>query len=407
MISDLTERKQAERERERLHAELADAERLRAVGQLVSGVAHELNNPLASILGFAELLLQDSRSPEDEEGLRIIQEQGLRARSIVRDLLQFVRRSETRTIERVELPALLERVARLQRLQVDGLGVRLETAAEEGLHACDVDVVGMEQVLANLVLNGAQAAGKGGVVRVHARRGAASGTCELVVEDDGPGIAANVMPRIFEPFFTTKPHGQGTGLGLSVSLGIVEQHGGTIRAENRTDGRGARFVVSLPASEEIAPAPREPEEAEPRAAAERGAMSFPEEEPALVGLIVEDEPTIRAAMRRYFERRGWVLHEAKDGFGALTYLLGAEANQRIDVVICDLKMPGMSGIDLHELLAATRPALLDRLLFSTGDTASPEAAAFLATTRCPVIEKPFELDVLGEMIERLRAAGAR
>ncbi|HEX4683863.1 MAG TPA: HAMP domain-containing sensor histidine kinase, partial [Gemmatimonadaceae bacterium] len=212
-----------------------------------SGVAHELNNPLSAILLFTEDLLSVERSADDVEALSVIAQQAKRSRAIVRDLLTFVRSSElTRTP--VASRALLDGVSRALAPQLAELGVDMSVGVPE-TEMLHVDHAAMEQVLTNLVMNAAQAAGSGGLVAVRVRSEPASHVIEVV--DDGPGIAANVLPRIFEPFFTTKPTGQGTGLGLSVTMGIVRQHGGTIEVENRCPSRegctGARFIVRLPA----------------------------------------------------------------------------------------------------------------------------------------------------------------
>jgi CheY-like chemotaxis protein len=246
-------------------------------------------------------------------------------------------------------------------------------------------------VVTNLVINAAQAA-PGGTVRIVARSG--DGQCRIHVEDDGPGIAADVLPRMFEPFFTTKPVGAGTGLGLSVSLGIAAQHGGTLRAENRpaAEGSGARLTLSLPltSAPEVQPAA---EVAQQPLARVRTTM------PRV--LLVDDEPPIRKALSLFFARRQWQVDEAADGATALDMLLGAHDDDTYELVISDLRMPGVSGVMLHDHLAVTRPALLDRLVFSTGDVVSPEAAAFVARTRCTVLEKPFELSDLDAIIRQV------
>jgi two-component system NtrC family sensor kinase len=285
-------------------------------------------------------------------------------------------------------------------------------------------------VLTNLVANAAEAAGPGGRVRVVARR--AGDWWELIVEDSGPGIPADVMPRLFEPFFTTRAPGKGTGLGLAVAHGIIEQHHGRIRAMNRpaAEGGGARFVVSLPlvaqAAAQLQPGARRTPPSwpsavaaavpsavtmtesctEPCAAASLSAADAPVPTPRLRVLVIDDEHTIRVALRRYFERRGWHVDEAEDGRAGYERLLDPTA-QPYDVVISDLKMPGLSGIELHRRLSDERPAVLERLIFSTGDTASPEAASFLEHTRCPVLEKPFELLALAKAVDRMVAGPAR
>jgi signal transduction histidine kinase len=224
---------------------LQQPEKLAAIGQFVSSIAHELNNPLAAILLFAEDLLEVDRPDEEREALAIIAQQARRSRSIVRDLLAFVR---SRDIVRTEVcpQTLLDQISRTLHPQLDALGVRhvVEVTALERIH---VDAAGIEQVVTNLVMNAAQAMGPGGIVWTRAYPESTGYAIE--VADSGPGIPADILPKIFEPFFTTKALGQGTGLGLAVSLGIVQQHGGTITACNRdaSEGGGARFVVRVPA----------------------------------------------------------------------------------------------------------------------------------------------------------------
>jgi CheY-like chemotaxis protein len=216
---------------------------------------------------------------------------------------------------------------------------------------------------------------------------------------------------------------------LPVSLGIVEQHGGTLRAENRpaSEGGGARFIVSLPiatvdspAVDRIAPEtgvtlsprrtpiamavirearlasarPFEPQSAPPAAADPR--------KPHV--LVIDDESAIRNALRRFFERRGWVVEEASDGANGLETLLSRDSSY-FDVMVCDLKMPGVSGMQVYHTLSTERPELLSKLIYATGDVASPDAAAFLQETRCPVLEKPYELSVLAQTVEKVRARG--
>ncbi len=395
LVQDVTERKRDE-------ARQRQTETLAAIGTLVSGVAHELNNPLSAILHFAEDLLEDPRPPADAEALGTIRDQARRSRAIVRDLLSFTRAQDEHR-EVVSMRGLVERATRAMVPGVERCGARLELSVGEGEQCVCVSPPGIEQVVTNLVTNAAQAAGAGGTVRLAVRCDARE--CTLVVEDDGPGIRAEVLPRVFEPFFTTKPAGQGTGLGLPVSRGIVEQHGGCVTAENRSaaEGGGARFTVrlprALPAGEggEAPPPPVDPPEP-PAPPPDAGLL------PARV-LVIDDETAIRTALRRFFSRRGWEVEEAADGGEGLRLLLDPERSAAYAAVVCDLKMPGISGAELYERLREARPELLRRLIFSTGDVASPEASALLARARVPVVEKPFELAALAEVVERVRAEG--
>jgi CheY-like chemotaxis protein/anti-sigma regulatory factor (Ser/Thr protein kinase) len=382
------------------------SERLAAVGHLISGVAHELNNPLSSILHFTEDLLADDRSPDDAEALSVIRDQARRSRAIVRDLLSFVRQRDVAS-EPLRLAEVVATTARAMRPPLETSGVSLQVSGDDTASIVLADRSGLEQIVTNLVMNAAQAAGRGGKVWVHAA--CSERECELRVEDSGTGIPDDVLPRIFDPFFTTKPTGEGTGLGLSVTLGIVEQFGGRITVDANVAGRGARFTVFLPCIDPRIVSTRESEgqakqDDQPLqnaiAPVEQmpGPVNAPPEVPK-VALIIDDEPTIRAALRRYFTRRGWVVEEASDGAVGLGLIESHDG--RFGVVISDLRMPGFSGIELHDRLAIDRPEMLRRFVFSTGDVASGEAASFVQRTTCPILQKPFELRMLDSIIARV------
>jgi PAS domain S-box-containing protein len=395
--ADVTRRLHAEAEAEALRARIAEAERIESLGKLVSGVAHELNNPLAAILNFTEDLLLDNRDADDRAALEIIQAQALRSRTIVRDLLTFVRRGNERPRAVAAPGVVIESMLTALRPGLP-VGVRLRSAIGDGDTPVEMDRAGVEQVLTNLITNAAHAA-PGGHVWVTAGR--AGDWYEVRVEDDGTGIRDEHMPRLFEPFFSTKPTGQGVGLGLSVSLGIVQQHGGTLTGENRAagEGGGARFIMRLPVSR--APITAAPPQGTP-APRRRPSLTPVPGVPTL--LVVDDEAPIRRALRRYFERRGWVVDEAEDGTDAFAMLGAPEAATRFDVVLCDLKMPGMSGPELYERLRTVAPSMLKRIIFVTGDVTGESAAGFLRDVPGPVLEKPFELAAVGAVAEALRSS---
>jgi len=372
------------------------SEKLAALGQLVSGVAHELNNPLAAILHFAEDLLEDERSADDLEALSVIRDQARRSRTIVRDLLSFVRfRHPAR--ERVDLHNVLATSVRALQPMVENIGATLEAELPADRPFGNTDPAGLQQILTNLVMNAAQAAGFDGTVSVRADIDGEE--LLLIVEDDGPGIAPSNLSRVFEPFFTTKALGEGTGLGLSVTLGIVQHLGGRIAAENRPveEGTGARFTVRLPVD---GAATSDAETTRARATPERTHASQLEAISNGRVLIIDDEASIRAALRRFFLRRGWAVDEAVDGTEGLATLL--EGKSDFTAVISDLRMPGCSGVELHDHVAAVAPELLDRIIFSTGDVASKDAAEFMQRTKCTVLQKPFELRALEALIVKSR-----
>jgi signal transduction histidine kinase/ActR/RegA family two-component response regulator len=378
------------------------SEKLAALGQLVSGVAHELNNPLAAILHFAEDLLDDERSAADHEALAVIRDQARRSRAIVRDLLSFVRSRESAK-ELVSITEALSASVKGLEPIVHEAGAELSVELPVNDVLGNIDRAALQQVVTNLVVNAAQASGAGG--RVALRATVCETELRFVVEDSGPGIPPKLMDRIFEPFFTTKPLGQGTGLGLSVTLGIVQQLGGQISVENRSpdEGTGARFIVHLPIA---GCAVVDPIEKSPR---KSGPVNVPVQAELADGraprvLVIDDEASIRAALRRFFLRRGWNVDEAEDGAAGLSMMLDGRADYT--AIVSDLRMPGCSGMELHDHVSAVAPEILDRIIFSTGDVASRDASEFVKRTQCVVMQKPFELRALEQAVNRMRELAA-
>ncbi|QDU68140.1 ATP-binding protein [Engelhardtia mirabilis] len=370
----------SEQERQRLARALARDERLRALGTAVSGVAHELNNPLTVISGYSELLLLDD--PNDRRAV-LIHEQAARCRGIVRNLSTLAGQSLHPT-QAVEVDELLERVLRglPDGETTGGRSVRVEPLSHLWIAA---DPLGIEQVLSNLIVNALHASPPGGTVSVGGR--ATDQGIELTVSDQGSGVDSHLRERIFEPFFTTKSPGKGTGLGLSIVHAIVRGHGGSISVEQAPEG-GARFRLLLPRADprptELTPAAR------PRSTAGRPL------------LIVDDDDAVRTILREHGEARGWRVREANTAEAALGQdLVGVAA------VVCDLRMPGMGGAGFHDRLAASQPAVLARVVFVTGDMASTESTAFAARCEQPLFEKPFDYEELFEQLESIASSTAK
>ncbi len=397
VLRDLTAGLAMEAEREQFERRVAESEKMMAIGRVVSGVAHELNNPLAVVLGQSEQLLDAVRDDADRTALQLIHQQAHRARHIVKDLLAFVRQREEPR-EAVDLSQLAEHVAASQVSRLNDDGVTLQTELTSPMPPVLADRLGIEQVVINLLDNACDAAGAGGIVRLVVRVHADCG--ELIVEDSGDGVPDTVVSRIFEPFFTTKPFGRGTGLGLPVSLGVVEQHAGTLRLENRpAPGVGARFVLTLPLDPTAAV--RSPATGvAPRSATLPPPVRLDGERLADV-LLIDDESAVRATLARVFQRGGWPVREAASGEEGLAWLLAAADADLPALILCDLKMPGMGGREVHAHLLARRPQVLDRLVFVTGDVVESTTAAFIAGAGCEVVEKPFTVAEIARAVERV------
>jgi len=390
---DVGERRALDDQSRALQDELRQAEKLAALGHTISGVAHELNNPLATILSWAERL---SALPGDDRlrrGLGVILSEAERAARIVRQLLTVARkRQSTRSLVDVsriarESLALRAHEQRLQNIQViDALAAGLPPVFADGHQ--------LKQVLLNLIINAEQAmrsAHGRGVLVVRSWHVPSDGLVLVEVSDDGPGVPPEVEGRIFDPFFTTKDVGQGTGLGLSVAYALMREHGGRLRVTSPATG-GASFVMELPAAAGAATA-------EPLVSA--GRPSAPAPSQPLTGtrvLVIEDEPALASAVVEALVDEGCVVDRAGDGAEGLARV--AEASY--DAVICDLKMPRIDGMQFYRAMAAAMPALARRVIFVTGDVVGTEAERFLDETACRWLSKPFRLaDVVRAVRETL------
>ena len=388
------------------HSKLLQTEKLAALGQMVSGIAHELSNPLTSILGYAQrLLLRRDFSVRSEEVRQIYQE-AERASTILRQLLLNAR--ETIPERRlVSLNQIVMRAMELQRFSLAAEKIRVEVDLDSALPFVHADAGQLQQVLINLLSNARQALeeqGTGGTIRLRTRRTGLSRVL-LEVEDNGPGIPQAIQARIFDPFFTTKPAGVGTGLGLSIVLSVVREHGGQVRFESPQQG-GARFQIELPAASErqkeetLNPVSREEQipfpEPEPFASANAATpppASFePKKGPRV--LVVEDEPTVARLIADVLEDEGMRVDVLLDGREALSQA----ARQSYDLVICDMKMPGLDGQHFYKSLQRAGSRLRERFLFVTGDVMGTQTREFLERNRLPHVAKPFRVEELTEKV---------
>ena len=371
-------------EERRLREQLLQSEKMVAVGQLVSGVAHELNNPLASVMGYTQLMLGRPLENKLRTGLERVFHEAQRAAKIVQNLLTFARKHKPEK-RYLGLNGIVEKTLELRAYELRVSNVEVETRLEPDLPKTMLDFHQLQQVLLNIITNAEQAMlvahGRG---RLRIATGRNAGRIELRVQDDGPGIPPEHMGRIFDPFFTTKPVGQGTGLGLSICHGIVNDHGGRLWAES-LPGEGATFTLELPILE-AEPAAEAPGGAAPRAPAAAGGHI----------LVVEDEAAIQDLLVEILSHEGHRVDTASSGTGALAKLEKGE----YDLIISDLKMPGMGGAELYERLREKRPDLAARVIFTSGDTVSPETHAFLDRTGSVAILKPFKIDELKLTVAR-------
>jgi signal transduction histidine kinase/FixJ family two-component response regulator len=394
------------------HSKLLQTEKLAALGQMVSGVAHELSNPLTSILGYAHRLLARKDLPGRTEELRQIHQEAERATAILRQLLLNAR--ETLPERRpVSLNQIVQRAMDLQQFSLAAEKIRVEIDLDPALPFVQGDPGHLQQVLMNLVGNARQAIehhGRGGTIRLRTKR-IGERRVLLEVADDGPGIPQAILARIFDPFFTTKPAGIGTGLGLAIVLSVVREHGGQVHVSSPPQG-GAVFQIELPAAAEttrdapvgsLLPGRKNalPETAEAAGGENRFAAARETGKSARV-LVVEDEPTVARLIADVLEDEGMVVDVLLDGRDALA----RAATETFDLVICDMKMPGLDGQHFYKSLERSGNPLRKRFLFVTGDIVAAHTREFLERNHLPHVAKPFRVEELTEKVHSVLAITA-
>ena len=385
LVRDVSERKKLEDQTRDLYHQLLQAEKLAALGQTISGVAHELNNPLATILTWAERLSARPVDDKTKRGLETILSESERAAKIVRNLLTFARkRQSTRTM--VDLNHVVRETLTLRSYEQRITNITIVDALASGLPQVFADAHQVQQVLLNLIINAEQAmltANGRGTLVVRSWHDVERESVVLEINDDGPGIAEELQPKIFDPFFTTKEVGKGTGLGLTVAYAIVQEHGGRIRLASNA-GSGASFFVEMPVSG--TPLQRPPA---PVPTADFGSLA------GSTVLVVEDEPALAAAVCEALTDAGFAVDRAGDGEEALRCVDA----KSYDLIVCDLKMPKVDGIRFYQKLAPTSPDVARRVIFVTGDVAGTDAESFLQESGCRWLAKPFRL---GDLLRTAR-----
>ena len=391
-------------EERRKQSELVQAQKMDAVGQLVAGVAHELNNPLAAIIGFSQILERDPRLPEEmRRDAELLVQEAARTKRIVGNLLDFARQRPPES-HPTRLRPLVDSVLELQAYQFTGEWLKAEVDIPKSIPAVPLDRSQMQQVILNLTQNGIQAIrakGSPGTLRIVAELVTTPGDPGLVrlsIEDDGPGVPEASRSRLFLPFFTTREPGQGTGLGLSVSFGIVTAHGGRLSYAPRPGG-GSIFTVELPLDgierHETEPAPVEASARETApidaAAIERMAMGATHVSRVLV---LDDEPAIRAYLDRALRASGFAPTFVATGREALA----ATDAERFDAMLCDHRMPGMTGTDVYEALATRHPDLAAHFILMSGDALNPRLHDFAKSRGLRVLEKPFDIEMVTTVV---------
>jgi two-component system, NtrC family, sensor kinase len=368
-------------------AQLLQSEKLSAVGEFVAGVAHELNNPLTALIGFSELLQTDDVDEETRSSLKRISSSAERCHKIVQSLLSFARQHPPER-KVTNINGLVESVIEIQLYELRTNNIKVAKELSPHLPRLLVDPHQLQQVFLNILNNARQAIEAyrpGGNIRISTR--VADKRVQVRFQDDGPGISEENIAKIFNPFFTTKPVGKGTGLGLSLSYGIIREHGGDISVESKV-GQGTTFIIELPITTTS--------EAEPD---QNGARPAPlrHDGNGKHILLVDDEADILDLLRATLEGCGYQAQTAPDGERALRWL----TQQKFDLIVCDWKMPGLSGQQLYECLLQTHPDAAERMIFMTGDMLSEKTERFLREHAKTCLAKPFTLVEFQSTVARM------
>jgi two-component system NtrC family sensor kinase len=376
-----------------LQQQLIQSEKLSAIGELISGIAHELNNPLTGVMGYSELLqMRQDLDARAKESLFKINNLALRCQKIVQNLLSFARKQKPeRTLS--DINQILESTVELRSYELQVNNIQISRELDRNLPKTIADAHQLQQVFLNVLTNGEQAMleahGKGHFT-IRTRTNGQKTKIIVEISDDGPGIPERNLTRIFDPFFTTKEVGKGTGLGLSISYGTIKEHGGDIYARSRL-GKGTTFFIELPVIARL--------QNDTGAVSQQKAQgrNFDEVARGKRVLVVDDEQYILDFFVEVFQSLSMPVETAANGRTALEKMRLNE----YDLIVTDFKMPQMSGRDLFDWIKENRPRLAPRIIFVTGDTVSPETYSFFEDHGSRYLAKPFKIDEVKEVIRQV------
>ncbi|MFZ5718020.1 MAG: ATP-binding protein [Pseudomonadota bacterium] len=364
--------------------QIFQAEKMSALGELLAGVAHELNNPLSVVVGHAMMMREEASDPDTLRRIDKISTAAERCTRIVKSFLAMAREQPLR-LAAIDLKETLEMAIDALRQGADGLETHVAIDVPDALPAVRGDAHQLAQVVINLVTNADQAirsSGVGDTIRISAHATPGSAAVEFSVSDNGPGVPEAIRGRIFDPLFTTKEVGQGTGIGLAFCHRVVTAHEGAIRLE--AGEPGATFVVSLPVARDVEATSQE------TIASESGQSH------ARV-LIVEDEPAVADLISEILGKEGFAVDCADSGEAALALV----RTRNYALILSDLNMPGVGGKGFYETVVSLSPALARRIAFVTGDTMSPKARGFLDNSGQPYLEKPIAPQELRRLVSQM------
>jgi two-component system NtrC family sensor kinase len=356
------------------------------VGEFVSGIAHELNNPLTAVIGFGEMLKMADLPAKYQQYLQYMVRSSERCHKIVHGLLSFARQHPPER-KLVQLNSMIDAVIELLAYEMRTNNIEVVRDFQSDLPEIMGDSHQLQQVVLNLLNNARQAIeAHQPSGRIHIKTHAIGAKACIVLEDNGPGISAENLNKIFNPFFTTKPVGKGTGLGLSLCYGIMREHGGSISVQSGP-GKGATFTIELPVhvKTDEGPGASKASHADLDGKGKRA-------------LVIDDEEWILELVQQILRKDGFEVDVAPNGSAALDRVSGAQ----YELLVCDWKMPGLSGPQLYDRIRAISPEAANRVIFMTGDVVSDSVQQFLSKHSKLCLSKPFSVDefrrTIGEFI---------
>jgi PAS domain S-box-containing protein len=387
IMKDITKRKRSEEENILLREKTEISSRMATVGEMAAGIAHEINNPLTSVIGFSELLMSGELPPDIKEPVKIIADGSNRVKEIVKRMLNFARQTKSAKTS-TNLNELIDTTLELRNYVLRTANIEVIRQLDPDLPWVTVDSGQIQQVFLNLIVNAEysmkKAQGQGTLTITSEKRG--ENVC-ISFRDNGLGMSPETKKKLFTPFFTTKEPGEGTGLGLSLSHSIILEHGGNIGIESEP-GKGANFIITLPIA-----LPEEDTPIEPRATE----CNTSEANKHARIMVVDDEEAIRTLISIILRKNGHLV----DNTGNTEEVLPKIESTKYDVMIMDIHMPGLSGMELYRRITEKHPNLVRKFIFITGDSSDQNTRAFLRRNNISYIAKPFEKTELLHKVEEL------
>jgi len=377
LMRDITKAVEAQEKERQLQQELNITSRLASIGEVAAGIAHEINNPLTGVIGFAQMLAQMDVPEDIREAVEVIDDGAKRTAGIVEKLLTFARRNKPEK-EYVDINSVVMSAVDIRAYEMRINNIEVTTDLVLDLPKTMANIGQLQQVFLNVIINAEQAMTKQkeGILSIKTER--VNENIRVSISDNGPGISQKNIGKLFDPFFTTKDADEGTGLGLSISYGIIKEHGGVIRVESKL-GKGTTFIIDLPIITEV----------EKTAEDEAGQQGTENITGAKI-LVVDDEPNICRVLDRLLTREGHDVETMSNAQMALEKLNGT----KYDLILLDIKMPGMNGIEFYNHMKDIAPSLRRKVVCITGDVISAKNKAFLEKAKIPCITKPFAVDEL-------------